>query len=249
LSSLNRLDQNIKIGRGHAPPDFVCETASGAGDVVLLHGFFGAPWTMRAMGRVLRRDGFRDICPWYESWASPFDRIVERICKALETRHIGTERSVHFVGHSMGGLIARAVAARLDPPLMGHMVMIGTPNGGSELADFCMNQRVLRPALGRAGPALITGRILPLLDALEPPAYSVGVIAGNRAMPGPLRILPHPHDGRVSVASTHLAGESDHIVLPISHGMMPSNRAVQRQTLHFLTMGQFARDAGTRTCP
>ncbi|HEX7821000.1 MAG TPA: hypothetical protein VF463_10320 [Sphingobium sp.] len=67
----------------------------------------------------------------------------------------------------------------------------------------------------------------------------MGIIAGNRPLPSPLRVMPHPHDGKVSVASTHLIGEADHIVLPVSHAAMPFNRTVQQQTLHFLTNGLF----------
>ncbi|MCE7796086.1 alpha/beta fold hydrolase [Sphingobium sufflavum] len=211
------------------------------GAVVLLHGFMGAPWTMRAMGRALRAQGFRPFCPWYESWAAPFDTIVARVAAALEKRGIGHAGPVHFVGHSMGGLIARSVVERLQPAGMGHMVMIGTPNGGSELADFCTGQRLLRPLLGRAGPALVTQRRLPALDGLDLPTYPVGVIAGDSPLPTPLRVMPHPHDGKVSVASTHLAGEADHVTLPVSHAIMPFSPAVQRQTAHFLTDGRFLR--------
>lgn len=195
------------------------------------------------MARALRRHGFQTMCPWYESWATPFDRIVERIYRHLDRHGVGRDRPVHFVGHSMGGLIARAIVERLQPAMMGHMVMIGTPNAGSELADFCTRLHILRPLLGRAAPALVTQRLLPLLDALEDPAYRVGIIAGNRPLPSPLRVLPRPHDGKVSVASTHLSGEADHIVLPVTHAFMPFDSAVQRQTAHFLTVGTFRHPA------
>lgn len=209
--------------------------------MVLLHGFMGAPWTMRAMARTLGRQGLSTQVIWYESWANPFHAIVDRICRQIEVRHLGRERPLHLVGHSMGGLIARAVAARLDPTHMGRMVMIGTPNAGSELADFCTRWRILRPFLGRAGPALVTQRLLPQLDDLPSPSYPFGVIAGDRPLANLLRVMPPPHDGKVSVASTHLAGEADHITLPVSHAIMPFDRAVQEQTAHFLTHGRFRR--------
>ncbi|MET0241349.1 MAG: alpha/beta fold hydrolase [Sphingobium sp.] len=231
-------DPETMTGRGNAPPGFSLPASA---DVILLHGFFGAPWTMRMLGRALRPGGLQPWSPWYESWAQPFDAIVDRICAVVTQRGLGRERPVHFVGHSMGGLIARAVVAKADPVKMGRMVMIGTPNAGSEIADFCQRQRMLRPILGQAAAALVTRRTLPALDDLEDPTYPVGVIAGNRPLPGPLRILPAPHDGKVSVASTHIAGEADHIVLPVSHAIMPFNRDVQRQTLRFLVDGSFAR--------
>lgn len=216
--------------------------ASPSADIVLLHGFMGAPWTMRTMGRLLRKGGFTPYCPWYESWAQPFDAIVDRICTRLAARRVGIERPLHFVGHSMGGLIARAVIDRIASPHLGRVVMIGTPNAGSELADFCDRLKILRPILGQAAPALVTRRSLPSLHDLPPPTYPVGIIAGNRPLPGPLRILPAPHDGKVTVASTHLEGEADHIVLPVSHTLMPFNRAVHQQALAFLCTGAFRRE-------
>jgi hypothetical protein len=124
-------------------------------------------------------------------------------------------------------------------------VMIGTPNAGSELADLCARYRMLRPVLGKAAPVLVTADRLPILDALAPPHYPVGVIAGDYPDPSPLirqlRLMPLPNDGRVSVASTHLRGQADHIVLPVLHGVMPFNRRVQMQTAHFLRTGAFLR--------
>ena len=225
----------IATGRGNAPPGL-----SYADDVVLLHGFMGAPWTMRFMAAYLRRQGFVPWPLWYESWATSFEGIVRRLCAMIERHGLGRDRPVHFVGHSMGGLIARVVVARLSLPAMGRMVMLGTPNGGSEIADFCTRTRMLRPLLGRAGPALVTQRTLPMIDHLPPPDYPVGIIAGDRPVANLLRIIPPPHDGKVSVASTHLQGETDHVVLPVSHAPMPFSGLVHRQTAHFLREGRFA---------
>lgn len=210
-------------------------------DVVLLHGFMSSPLSMRLLGRTLRAAGFTPHMPWYRSWSIPFEGIADKIATALARRSIGIDRPVHFVGHSMGGLIARAVIARLRPEKMGRVVMIGTPNGGSELADFCAARSALRPILGRAEPALVTRRDHPAIAALARPDYPVGVIAGNRPLPGILRLLPSPHDGKVSVAATHLDGEADHIILPVSHVLMPFDREVGTQALNFLKQGSFAQ--------
>jgi pimeloyl-ACP methyl ester carboxylesterase len=218
-------------------PESVSENA----DVVLLHGFLSSPLSMRLLGRAVRGAGFTPLIPWYASWSIPFDAIVERLATALSRQAIGTDRPVHFIGHSMGGLIARALATRLQPPRIGRMVMLGTPNGGSELADFCSAWPVLRPILGHAEPALITRRDHPAIAALAAPDYPVGIIAGDRPLAKLLRVLPPPHDGKVSVAATHLEGEADHIVLPVSHVLMPFDRRVGRQALHFLQSGKFQR--------
>lgn len=213
--------------------------AQDAADVVLLHGFMSSPLTMRLLARTVRAAGFTPHIPWYASWSTPLDTVAEKIAGALSRRAIGTSRPVHFVGHSMGGLIARAVIDRLRPARIGRVVMIGTPNGGSELADFCAARPLLRPILGHAEPALVTRRDHPAIASLAPPCYPVGVIAGNRPLPGMLRIVPPPHDGKVTVAATHLEGETDHIVLPVSHVLMPFDPRVGRQTRAFLEQGRF----------
>jgi len=215
--------------------------APGTADVVLLHGFLSSPLSMWSIAKALRSVGFAPYLPWYETWSCPFEDTVDKLCTVLSERAIGTGRTVHFVAHSMGGLVARAVIARLQPIRIGRLVMLGTPNGGSELADFAAASPILRTVLGCAGPALVTRRDHPAIAALGSPDYPVGVIAGNRPLPGLLRILPMPHDGKVSVAATHVDGEADHIVLPVTHTLMPFDRRVREQVLAFLREGRFAR--------
>jgi pimeloyl-ACP methyl ester carboxylesterase len=197
---------------------------------------------MRSFGRAIRAAGYSAFMPRYDGWGSSLEAIVEQITSFLAERKAGQERPIHFVGHSMGGLVARAVVWRLRPRHMGRMVMLGTPNNGSELADFADLYDIFRPILGQAGPALKTGGLHPLLCDLPAPDYEVGVVAGNRPLFELLRILPRPHDGKVSVASTHLKGERDHIILPVTHALMPFDHKVQAQTARFLRSGTFSRD-------
>jgi pimeloyl-ACP methyl ester carboxylesterase len=110
-----------------------------------------------------------------------------------------------LVGHSMGGLVARHLAAA-DPGLAAGLVMLGTPNRGSEAADL-----VSRSRLGRAvfGPALLDLRI-EACAAIPVPACPMAVVAGTRALiPLFHPWIAGPHDGLVSVARARLgAGET-----------------------------------------
>jgi hypothetical protein len=70
--------------------------------------------------------------------------------------------------------------------------------------------------------------------------YATGVIAGSRSIyPITALPLPRPHDGRVSVANTKLAGMTDHLVIPTSHPWLVRNAAAISQTIAFLQDGQF----------
>lgn len=229
----------LEDGRGISPP-IAFEGEAAREQIVLLHGFFSSPLSMIALARTLRAAGYAVHAPRYASWRAPLADIVETLLGSLPVVRDG-HVPLHFVGHSMGGLVAQALASHIEPERLGRIVMIGTPNGGSELADYLAARPVLAQLLGQARDALVTGRGHPLLQNVSPPQVPLGVIAGDRAFPGPLRLLPVPHDGKVSVASTHCAWESDHIVLPVSHSLMPFDPRVHKQVRSFLAQGRFHR--------
>lgn len=221
------------------------DPAPGKGGVILLHGFASVPGTMWPLAYRLSRKGYATLVPFYPSWRLELDQIISwlqpQIAAFTEKQHDGP---VHFIGHSMGGLVARALIQRARPANLGKLVMLGTPNGGSEIADRLNDNRLLsRMILGNAAPALITRRDAKRIAMLGKLDYPAGIIAGNRAMiDGPFsRQLPRPHDGKVSVAATHAEGETDHVVLPLTHSTLPFHRSAQRQTLHFLDHGCFRR--------
>lgn len=216
---------------------------SGAGTVVLLHGFAGLPVMNLPLARMLRRSGFETRQLGYDSWGKSLEQIRDRLAPIIERLATSRDGPIHFVGHSMGGLVVRALINRCRPDDLGHVVMLGTPNAGSEVADALAQLPVLRPILGRAAPALITRRP-PALDVLLGDVdYSLGIIAGDRPMPaGPFsRLISGANDGKVSVASTRLPQAADHIVLPLSHASLLYHPLAHRQIRHFLLHGHFAR--------
>ena len=141
----------------------------------------------------------------------------------------------------MGGLLARVYVARYRPKRLGRVVMLGTPNSGSEIADRLGHLRLYRAFFGPAGQQLGTQRD-GAINALFPPVdYPVGIIAGNRSIyPLASAFLPKPHDGRVSIANTKLDGMADHVVIGTSHPWLPGNRVAIAQTIAFLRDGMFS---------
>lgn len=209
------------------------------GGVLLLHGHgrFGA--SMISLARAARRRGYRTLSPSY-----PYRRGIEEIVDWLAPRVAAFEATfdgpLHIVTHSLGGLVARSLVSAHPPRRLGRVVILAPPNGGSELADLLFRTGLARSVLGRTGPLLRTARAAADEAALGPIRYPVGVIAGDKPLlPQPFAIMPHPHDGKVTVAATRVEGLSDHLTLPVSHTLMVYDRSVIDATLAFIENGAF----------
>jgi pimeloyl-ACP methyl ester carboxylesterase len=194
------------------------------------------------MQLALERAGFTTLNLDYLSRSKALEALAEDIHPAIQRFADSIDTSVHFVGHSMGGLLARVYIGRYRPKRLGRVVMLGTPNGGSEIADRLKNFGAFRAFFGPAGQQLGTQRSA-VDDAMLPPIdYPVGVIAGNRSIdPVAGTMLPKPHDGRVSVANTRLDGMADHIIVETSHPWLVRNGLAIEQTITFVRDGQFRR--------
>ncbi|MGJ4947876.1 esterase/lipase family protein [Bradyrhizobium sp. HKCCYLS20291] len=208
--------------------------------VVLLHGIAGRSLMLRPLERRLQRAGFATLNLHYESRKKPLEDLAEDIRPAVADFAAGLDGPLHFVTHSMGGLLARVYMARHRPARLGRVVMIGTPNGGSEIADRLQNVGLYRAYFGPAGLQLVTTKNL-TLASLPPADYEIGVIAGSRFLDpiSGLFLLPSPNDGRVSVESCKLAEMADHTTIKASHMSLLVHPTSFRQTIAFLRHGQF----------
>ena len=208
--------------------------------VVLLHGISRTALSFRTMQTALEAAGFATLNIDYPSRHHALEALAEYIHPAVALFAGGSEGQLHFVCHSMGGLLARAYISKYRPEHLGRVVMLGTPNGGSEIADRFKNASLYRAWFGPAGQQLVTARDAATSALFPPVDYSVGIIAGNRPVdPVSSLFLPEPHDGRVSVEKTKLDGMADHIVIGASHPWLPGNRLAIAQTIAFLSEGRF----------
>ncbi len=203
--------------------------------VILLHGILLNAWVMRRLERDLTTAGFRVLNVDYPSRQHDLDGLVDFLHGIAEPFLSEADGPVHFIGHSMGGLIIRRYLARHPVAQLGRIVMLGTPNHGSEVADWLKDRRFYRWWYGPSGQQLVTSAQHPELVGGE-----VGVIAGNRVIdPVCSFIIGKENDGKVSVESTRLSTPHTHRVLPVVHTFMPFNRAVRQEALHFLQHGRF----------
>lgn len=204
--------------------------------VVLVHGLWLSGWCLLMLQRHLRRCGFSDTRTFsYRSVSRDLlenAQMLQRYLQQLDAP------AVHFVGHSLGGLVIRALFHQYPQQPPGRIVTLGTPHRGSHPARI-----LVRAAIGQA----ITGRSIAQLVAGVPegwalPARDFGIIAGDlsiglgRLFPG----LPAPNDGVVALAETGLAGATDRITLHLSHTALVFSRRAAEQVCHFLEHGRFA---------
>jgi pimeloyl-ACP methyl ester carboxylesterase len=219
-------------GPGQAPGD--------APLVLLLHGLGRTARSMAPLARRLRAAGFRVESLGYAWRRNAPDALVDELVREIAARAPGAPR-VHFVTHSLGGLLLRAALARYTPPNLGRVVMLAPPNRGSELVDALAGSALFRWAVGPTALQLGTGPdSLPL--RLPPCGFELGVIAGTaRVNPLGAALIPGASDGTVSVASARLEGMADFLEVPHSHPFIMRPARVAQQVIHFLREGRFAR--------
>jgi pimeloyl-ACP methyl ester carboxylesterase len=208
--------------------------------VVLMHGLSRGEGSMRLLQETLIFHGYRVVNHAYPSEEAQIEDLIGHVGRAVN--RCGFQQ-VHFVTHSLGGILVRAWLRDRRPALMGRVVMLAPPNHGSEIVDMLADEPRLAGLIDTvSGPATLQlgtdENSLP--NQLGPVDFELGVIAGNRFInPIGALLIDGPHDGTVSVASTMVEGMRDHIVLPTTHTLIMMNPVVIAEVLEFLRWGSF----------
>ena len=208
--------------------------------VVLLHGLAKTSKSMLVMEFALRKDDYIVVNKSYPSRKFDIEALSTRtVPAAVDACQKQNATRIHFVTHSLGGILVRQYLNHHTIANLGKVVMLGPPNGGSELIDKLAENQSIAMILGPAGLQLSStefGRP----NQLGAVDFTLGVIAGDKSINPLLSLmLPEKDDGKVTVENTKVEGMKDFIVLPTTHVFMMNRPAVIRQTKHFLRHARF----------
>lgn len=207
--------------------------------VILLHGLARVSNSMGELETKLQRAGYIAINISYPSRSHPIGELaadaVGRGLKACRDHHTP---AIHFVTHSLGGILVRYYEQYTGIAELGRVVMLGPPNQGSPIVDDLLPVPGFGFITGPTGSAL--GTESQIFAELGPVNFDLGVIAGDTNV-NPLNFLffSGPNDTIVSVESTRVEGMRAHIVLPVTHTFMMRNNTVIDNAIHYLKTGNF----------
>jgi pimeloyl-ACP methyl ester carboxylesterase len=207
--------------------------------IVLIHGLNRTSFSMLPLQLAAQHHGYATRRWGYASRRHSIAQHAERLERELGRLLREHEGEVHFVTHSLGGIIVRAWLRRYSLPNLGRVVMLAPPNRGSEVADAFQRLGLDRLVGGVPCSELGTG---PASAPNELPAvdYEVGVVAGDRSF-NPLfsRWIGGPNDGKVAVARASVDGMKDFVVVQHGHTFLPMMPVAMAQTFSFLERGHF----------
>ncbi len=210
--------------------------------VVLLHGLARTSSSLNKMQHALQEDGYSTANVDYPSRKHKIAELARiAVEEGLATCRAGEDiDKIHFVTHSLGGILLRQYLSTETVHELGRVVMLGPPNQGSDAVERFSGVPGFDWINGPAGHQLGKGEAsVPL--ALGPAEFELGVIAGNRTIdPITSAVLPNPDDGRVSIEDTKIDGMNDFIVVEHSHAFMMKKQRPIELTKAFLRTGSFS---------
>lgn len=212
--------------------------------VVLLHGLGRTEFSMARIERELKKDGYIVVNETYPSIIKSIEELTVIVESGITNCRKSSAKSIHFVTHSMGGILVRTYFQTHSVPEAKRLVMLGPPNHGSEVLDEHQDAWWFKLATGPAGQQLSTSGSQSLATSLEPIPLEIGIIAGTKSIDPLLDdALPKPNDGKVSVQSAMLSEMKDFVTVDEDHTFMTYSSIVIGHVKEFLRHGKFKRIA------
>jgi len=208
--------------------------------VILLHGLARTKSSMAKMKSHLKQAGYSVLNIAYPSREKTIQNLVkDHLVPTINKCRAHGAHKIHFVTHSMGGILVRYYLKHNQLDELGNVVMLSPPNAGSEIVDTFKSFFLFKWLNGPSGQQLGTEPdALPIL--LGKANFHPGIITGDRSINLILSwIIPGPDDGKVSVERAKIEGMADFRVIHATHPFIMKNSKAISLTLHFLKYGSF----------
>lgn len=201
-------------------------------EVIIVHGLWFGSWAMASLARKLGAEGL--VCRRY-SYATTGEGLDQHAAGLRQFVAKSPAKTVHFVAHSLGGLVTLRMLEIYDWVAPGRVVLLGSPLGGSVTARKAAKVPGSEKLLGDIRSALHQGY------GQIPPGRDTGMIAGTRGIGLGMLVggVGGRGDGTVAIRETRMPGLADHIELPVTHTGMLYSKEVARQAAYFIRSGGF----------
>ena len=189
--------------------------------------------SMLVLSRRLQKQGFECSAFTYASVQRSPGRNADHLHEFVASIQAD---EVHFVGHSLGGIVLLHLFDRHPQQPPGRVVLLGSPVKGSNVARANNNNALLRMILGRSTQGGVLGEVPEWKGGRD-----LGIIAGTRPL-GMGRLLgglQEHSDGTVAVKETRLDDATDFLTLPVTHTGLVLSASTANQVAHFLREGEF----------
>lgn len=205
--------------------------------VVLLHGILNRPFVMKKIQWGLEKNGFRVLNWGYQSTEKTIEQYASDLNKFIESQKLTT--TTHFVGFSLGSIIARTYLSKTPPPHLGRFVQIAPPNHGSQWVDHLSQFDTFRWIYGDKAIEQLKADS-PFIKTLGIPACEFGIIAGGRGDDAGFNpVLDGDDDGSVSLSSARLDGAKDFVQVYSEHTLLLAQDETTDHVVSFLKTGAF----------
>jgi triacylglycerol lipase len=208
--------------------------------VVLVHGMSRTSKSMRKLENALKEEGYTVINMDYPSTKKSIPDLAEmELGKVIRSLNYNSNATIHFITHSLGGILVRYYLSNYRVRNLGRVVMLSPPNKGSEVVDNLKGFFLFKWLTGKPGQQLGTNKDS-IPNQLRSVNFDLGIITGDRTI-NPINsfMIPGKDDGKVSIQSAKVRGMKDFLVLHTNHAMIMKNKEAIRQAIHFLQKGKF----------
>ncbi|MDH5600638.1 MAG: alpha/beta hydrolase [Gammaproteobacteria bacterium] len=198
--------------------------------VVLVHGLWMKGPELLFIRYRLMRQGYQ-VCQFH--YPSIFKSPEQNAASLFQFVSKIDSPVVHFVAHSLGGIVLAHLFASYKIKQPGKVVLIGSPVNGSAAAAYLHNNKLMKFLLGKSVIKGLLGD-----TPKESIKRTVCVIAGTKG-PGAgqlfaAKVMQKPHDGTVNLGETLLDNAAEFHTVPRSHFLLLVSNKVIKIIINFL---------------